>query len=71
MIVYRISGEGLLALVRMAVDSPSADPDMIFGILMGADREIPEPKMPDVSEGPGLIAEPETSVVADKPAKPE
>lgn len=71
MIVYRISGEGLLALVRMAVDSPGADPDMIFGILMGADREIPEPQMPGVAEGPSLIAGPEAPAAADKPAKPE
>jgi hypothetical protein len=60
MTVYRISGDGLLTLARLASASPDADPDTVLAIVMGCDREAP---MPDVEDGPDLSA--------DKPAKPE
>ena len=39
MIVYRVSGEGLLQLALMAAASPTADTAVILGILRGADQE--------------------------------
>ena len=62
MTVYRISGDGLLTLARLAATSPDADPNTVLAIVMGCDRE-PEAEMPQVEDGPDLSA--------DKPAKPE
>ena len=72
---YRIHGDGLLTLARLASQAPGADPDAILEIVQSAEREdLPaEPEMPDVGDGPGVGGVLGVIPVdADtKPAKPE
>lgn len=73
MTTYRIHGEGLLALARMASQAPGADPDAILEIVQGAERldadhaeeaVVAEPRLPDTAAGPELDLD-------AAPAKPE
>ena len=78
MTVYRISGDGLLTLARLAATSPDADPNIVLAIVMGCDREASdEPQSQSTGDSPngwgtGLNdALDALETGAPKPAKPE